>query len=90
MPNFLFCRQLEVIRFLVSQEGIELNSCSSFDRDDRGKPRDYSALHYAAEAGHLDCAKVLVEAGADKSTKSSQGRTALEVAKSAEMKALLQ
>jgi hypothetical protein len=27
--------------------------------------RNYSALHYAADAGHLDCAKVLVEHGAN-------------------------
>ncbi|OUZ99152.1 MSP domain [Macleaya cordata] len=42
-------------------------------RDRKGR----TPLHLAASKGNLRCAKVLVEAGADKNAKSQDGRTAL-------------
>lgn len=57
-------------------------------RDKQGR----TPLHLAASKGHTMCARLLVEAGADKDTKGSDGRTALFRAAAngeAEMVALL-
>lgn len=37
-----------------------------------------TALHKAAEEGHLECLKLLIEAGADATLKNSDGKTALD------------
>jgi hypothetical protein len=56
----------EVVRFLLSVEGCDVNLCDA-DGD--------SALHYCTD---FECAKLLVEAGANLSIKNSQDMTALE------------
>ena len=49
-----------------------------------------TALMVAAGKGRIDAVKALIEAGADVNAKNSEGKTALDVAKSDEVKAILQ
>ena len=49
----------------------------------------YTALYIAALNGHLDILKLLIEKGADVNTKDNKGKSALDVAKTPEVKALL-
>ncbi|THW54470.1 hypothetical protein D6D19_10716, partial [Aureobasidium pullulans] len=42
-----------------------------------------TALHYAAEAGHLDIVEILIQANADRTVLDSHGRTALDCARGA-------
>ena len=41
---------------------------------------NWIALHYAAQDGHVDVAKVLIRNGADVNAKDSDGETALHMA----------
>ena len=41
-----------------------------------------TALHFAAQNGHVDCCRLLLDRGADRSIKNVNGKTALEVTKS--------
>ena len=61
----------ELLNELISQ-GVNVNQ-----RDIRG----YTALHYAALYGHIVCANMLVECGAEKDTMDQWGRSAREVAR---------
>jgi ankyrin repeat protein len=45
--------------------------------------RGWTALHFAAEGGHIQCARLLMEASADPSIVNNQGLTASEVARDA-------
>ena len=49
----------------------------------------WSALHQAAEAGEELAVRFLLEKGAEKSLKTKDGRTPLQVAKKAAVRALL-
>ncbi|MBI3928308.1 MAG: ankyrin repeat domain-containing protein [Armatimonadetes bacterium] len=46
-------------------------------------------LHLAADYGYVEKVKVLLELGVDPTVKNSSGKTALEVAKNAEIEELL-
>lgn len=47
---------------------------------DDADPDGYSALHGAAENGHLDCVQALLAAGADPHPRTSDGLTPLDLA----------
>ncbi|CAK9059101.1 unnamed protein product, partial [Durusdinium trenchii] len=49
----------------------------------------WSALHQAAEAGDEGAVRFLLEKGANQNLKTKDGRTALQVAKNASIRALL-
>lgn len=62
--------QLEIVKWAIEQKA-ELNH-----QDVHG----WSALHLAALKGHFECAKALVEAGADKTLRDKKEQTALDLA----------
>jgi len=53
-------------------------------------PDHYTALHYASKNGHTDCVRVLLELGANSSVKSSSGYMPLDIAKTDEIRVMLQ
>jgi len=59
----------------AQHERVEYINC----QDHRG----WTALHFAAEGGHIQCARLLMEASADPSIVNNQGLTASEVARDA-------
>ena len=67
-----FQGHLEVVRLLVSQPGIELNT---LDID------GHTPLMVAVEGGHETTVRLLLEKGADPKVKNSKGRMASDIAR---------
>ena len=61
-------RHLNIIRFLTE---------TGLDKDQRTAEPRWTPLHVAAQAGHLDVVRILVEAGARKDRTSKTGITPL-------------
>ena len=55
---------------------------------DRQDPNGYSALHFAAFHGHIDCARSLIKGGADPSIINEHGCTPLETVAEADYRAI--
>ena len=53
-------------------------------------PRGVTALHVAALQGHVDCVRALLLAGANPGAVSRSGKTPADVAKTPQIRALLQ
>ncbi|MCL9683206.1 ankyrin repeat domain-containing protein [Legionella maioricensis] len=69
----------------------ELGADLSQVTNNAGDPHDgFSALHWAAEGGHVDTVKVLINSNASPFQRDSCNRTAVEVSKSALIKGILQ
>jgi ankyrin repeat protein len=46
-------------------------------------------LHYAADCGHMDCVRLMIEYGGDVTLQDSQGKSALDLAVSDELRELM-
>jgi len=51
------------------------------DKDAANTNKGNTALHFAAQNGQLECARLLVRARADRAKKNKKGQTALELAR---------
>ncbi|KAG6852937.1 hypothetical protein C0991_008009 [Blastosporella zonata] len=71
----------EMIELLLTK-GAEINEIPDYPQMAKSERDDGlgTALHAAAEAGHVPAVKLLLQKGADLSLKNSRGKTALELA----------
>ncbi|KAL3483162.1 ankyrin repeat-containing domain protein [Aspergillus germanicus] len=67
-------RQIRAIKLLL-EAGVDVNELAT-----NGSGGECTPLHKAAEQGHLDCASVLIEHGADVNARDGYSRTVLEAA----------
>ncbi|XP_078062783.1 myotrophin isoform X2 [Mustelus asterias] len=73
------CGQHDVLEFLIHM-GAEINAPDKYG---------YTALLSAIYEGHVDCVKLLVSKGANKTGKCPDGKSYSEIAETAEMRELL-
>ena len=67
----VFYGKNDVVKF-YAQNGTDLNSLAG---------NDNTPLHMAANRGQLESTKILIQYGADKTIRNTQGETALDIAK---------